>query len=64
MLVILLYLAFARSLAHGISNKEHFIKDVLESGQVDMCDFGYAYAYDEHKKTKTANQIIATITER
>ena len=62
MLVTLLYLAFATPLAHGFSNKEQFIKDVLESGQVDKCDFGYVY--DEYKKGRIANQIIPTITER
>ena len=61
MLVTLIYMAFATYLAHGFSNKEQFIKDVLESGQVDMCDFGYVY---DHKKIKAANQVIPTLNER
>ena len=61
MQVTLFYLAFVTSLANGISNKEQFIMDVLESGHVDMCDFGYVY---EHKKIKAANQIVPELNDR
>ena len=61
MLFTWLYLTYLLKLAHGSNDGDDFIKDVLESSEVNQCDYGYVY---EHGKEKIADTIIETLGRR
>ena len=48
-------------LAHGSSHVVGFINDLMESSEVNECDFGYVY---EHGKPKIENTVIKSMSQR
>ena len=48
-------------LANGSSHVVGFINELMESSEVNECDFGYVY---EHGKPKIENTVIKSISQR
>ena len=55
------YVTCLLNIAHGSSHVVEFINDLMESSEVNQCDFGYIY---EHGRPKFENTVINTMSQR